>query len=122
GMGQISQAGGGRVVGEVEVGRVLDGQDRAARGEIAQRIAAQRIADAVGLNLGVIEEAIGGLGGGPAAGGLGEARLGGPCEVLDDLEEAMVQALVPEVDVVRLNDRSHSIFTNTMADWVESCG
>jgi hypothetical protein len=68
------------------------------------------------------QEAVGGLGGGPVAGGLGEAGFGVTREVVDELEEAAVEARVAEVDVAGFECRSHGIITNPMAARIELVG
>ena len=75
-MVEVSEPVGRLVVGEVERGGVLDGQDGPAGGQLLDGVAAEGVADVVGVDGGVVEEAVGGLGGGPAAGGLGDAGLG----------------------------------------------
>ena len=105
------------MVGEVEAGGVLDGQDRRASEarEAFQGAVAVRGPDVSGVDAGVVPEAVGGLGGGPVAGGLGDAGLGRVEQVVDQFDQAFVQALVPEVDVAEFECGPHGVPTNTAA-------
>jgi hypothetical protein len=123
-MPEITQAGGARMVGEVEAGGVLDGQDRLAPRirEPLPGAVAVRGADGVRVDAGVVPEAIGGLGGGPIAGGLRHAGLGRVEQVVDQFDQASVQASVSEVDVAEFECGPHGIPTNTVATEVELVG
>src|SRR5262249_15450332 len=59
-------------------------------------------------------EAIGGLGGGPIAGGHRYAGLGSATEVVDQFHQPLIQALVSEVDVAKFECGKHAIPTNTI--------
>ena len=98
---EVTQPGGVGVVGEVEAGGVLDHQEwlMAVRLEAFQGDVAVRDADVLGVDAGVVPETVGGLGGGPIAGGDRHAGLRGVKQVVDQFDQAFIQALVPEVDV-----------------------
>jgi hypothetical protein len=63
-----------------------------------------------------------GLGGGPIAAGLRDTGLGPVDKIVDQSDQASVQALVSKVDMAEFKCRPHPVLTNIWVEWIENVG
>lgn len=97
---EMAQVLGGGVVGVVQQGGVLNGQDGlAVGGQTVAGAAGVRGDNVVGVHGGVVPEAVGGLGSRPGAAGDGDRLFGVGGQVGDEADEALVASLVAEFGV-----------------------
>ncbi len=103
GVGQSPQTAVAHRAGEIGVGGVLsDQEDAGVAGGPIDRRTVVGVVDVVGIDVGVVEEPVGGIDGGRVGGGGGDAVAGMVESGLDDAPGALVEALVSQMERIEV--------------------